>query len=44
MGRYSLFQNIPIIATQKQTFQPGDSFEDTGFKSWFEIVKFWTRL
>jgi hypothetical protein len=36
----SLFQKTPIITPKKQTFQPRDAFEDTGFKQGFEIAKF----
>ncbi len=39
MGRDSLFQNIPI-SFKKRTVQPGDPFEDTAFKTGFEVVKF----
>jgi hypothetical protein len=48
MGLDCLFKKILIIAhknkNKKQTIQPGEAFEDTAFKPWFEIVKFYTRL
>jgi hypothetical protein len=34
----------PIMAPQKLTIQPGDAFDDTTFKTGFEIVKLSARL
>jgi hypothetical protein len=40
VGLDSLFQKTPIITLKKGTFQPGAAFEDTAFKTGFEIVEF----
>jgi hypothetical protein len=35
-----LLPKTPIITPKKRTVQPRDAFEDTVFRSGFEIVKF----
>jgi hypothetical protein len=40
LGLDSRFRKTAIITLKKRTVQPGDVFEDTGFKLGFEIAKF----
>jgi hypothetical protein len=40
IGLDYLFQKTPIINPKTPTVQPRDAFEDTAFKTGFEVVKF----
>jgi hypothetical protein len=39
IGLDSLFQKTPMFTPKKRTVKPGDGFEDTAFRRWFENVK-----